>query len=122
MIEVFQKYSRIRSSDPRDEDDAEDVVFESFSATVDYLPARSFPKTKISASFQQFMRFRSTVSMNPTLSFCAIIPNDAKIFDHIKQDDVSAVKSLIEQGEASISDCDPVGRSLLFVCCVVVRA
>jgi len=44
-----------------------------------------------------------------------MIPGDAKIFEYIEDDDVCGVQNLVEQGLASLSDCDSLGRPLLYV-------
>jgi hypothetical protein len=116
-IVVFHRKSRLQSSDAHSKDDPENAVFESFSATIDYLPNGSFPKSKISVSFEQFISFRNATSLNPVLSFCAMIPGDAKILQLVFEDDVHGVQRMIEQGQASLSDCDAKGRSLLYVRC-----
>ena len=112
---VFHKKSRLPIADASSEDDPENMVVESFSATVDYLPNGPFPKSKISVAFEQFTRFRNATSLNPVLSFCAMIPDDAEIFYLISEDDVHGVQRMLEQGRASLSDCDSGGRSLLYV-------
>ncbi|SLM39701.1 Ankyrin repeat-containing domain [Lasallia pustulata] len=111
---VFHKKSQLPITDAPSEDDPENAVLESFSATVDYLPNGAFPKSKISVSFEQFISFRSATSLNPVLSFCAMISDDAEIFQLIYEDDVHGVQRMIEQGRASLRDCDSVGRSLLY--------
>lgn len=118
---VFHKKSQLPITDAPSEDDPENAVLESFSATVDYLPNGAFPKSKISVSFEQFISFRSATSLNPVLSFCAMISDDAEIFQLIYEDDVHGVQRMIEQGRASLRDCDSVGRSLLYVRCVSAK-
>jgi hypothetical protein len=44
-----------------------------------------------------------------------MIPDDAKIFEYINDDDACGVQNLVEQGLASLSDCDSLGRPLLYV-------
>ena len=120
-IVVFHKKSRLPSVDAPGKDDPESTVLESFSATIDYLPNGSFPKSKISVAFEQFISFRDATSRNPVLSFCAMIPDDAEILYLISEDDVHGVQRMIEQGRASLSDCDSMGRSLLFVRCISAK-
>ena len=111
---LFQKKSRLNSKSAN-EDDPAGTIFESFSATVEYLPNGSLPKTKITASFQQFMKLQGATALNPTLAFSAMIPDDALIFESIRANDVSGIRRLLEEGVASLSDCDLKGRSLLYV-------
>ena len=114
-IGLLQKKSRLRYSNNSTGDDPGDITFESFLATVDYTPSGPLPKTKITAVFQQFIKLQNSVSLNPILSYCAMIPDDAKIFEYVNDDDVYGVRNLVEQGLASLSDCDSLGRPLLYV-------
>ena len=44
-----------------------------------------------------------------------MIPDDAEIFRYIKNDDAYGIQNLVQQGLASLSDCDSLGRPLLYV-------
>ena len=44
-----------------------------------------------------------------------MVPKDAKIIQCVKANDVCGMLSLLEQGLASLRDCDPEGRPLLYV-------
>ena len=111
---LFQKMRRLRS-EPANSNGSEDIVVECFSATIDYLPNVPLPQTKITASFHQFVKLQSATTLNPTLEFCAIIPDNAPIFELIRANDVIGVERLLNEGLASLSDCDLKGRSLLYV-------
>ena len=44
-----------------------------------------------------------------------MVPEDAEIIRCVMGNDVSGMLSLLEQGLASLRDCDPEGRPLLYV-------
>ena len=44
-----------------------------------------------------------------------MVPEDAEIIRCVKANDVRGMLSLLEQGFASVTDCDPEGRPLLYV-------
>jgi len=115
VIGLFHKHRRPRHSYDIARNNAEGFVFESFSAAVYYTPRGPLPKTKIVTRFQQSVGLQLSTSLVPTLTYCAMIPHDAEIFHHILLDDVHGIHCLIENGLASLSDCDPEGRPLLFV-------
>jgi len=79
------------------------------------VPNGALPKTKIMATIQRHSMLKSYTSPIPTLSFCAMRPDDADIFLRIKEDDVRGVEGLLEQGFASLSDCDRQGNPLVYV-------
>ena len=56
-----------------------------------------------------------TMFFPPTLTFRAMIPDDSKIFRVVRGGSVRKLQKLIESGEGSLRDCDPMGRSLLNV-------
>jgi hypothetical protein len=44
-----------------------------------------------------------------------MVPEDAEIIRCVKANDVRGMLSLLQQGLASLTDCDPKGRPLLYV-------
>jgi len=44
-----------------------------------------------------------------------MIPFNSEIFDIIENEDVHKLTELLNKGAASLTDCDPEGRSLLHV-------
>jgi hypothetical protein len=59
-------------------------------------------------------KFASILS-TPIISFRTIIPEDSIIFDTAKHGTLSDLQMMLSSGEASLSDCDPSGRSLINV-------
>ena len=70
---------------------------------------------KIVATLMQLATSESTKMLRPTVTFSNLIPEHAEIWQCIKHDDVSGMRSLFKQRKASISDCDEYGESLLAV-------
>ena len=114
-IGLLQKKRRLRRSSDNNGDENQDLVFEYFSATLDYIPSGQVSNFKITAKFHQYVRLHNFTSLSPALTYAAMVPEDAEIFSCVYADDVRGMLSLIEQGLASFSDCDPKGRPLLYV-------
>lgn len=96
---------------------------EEFKPEIDRLYSRygrvSFiPKNSETAAFYLTLdlRFKSS-NLDPTmtLSYQAILPNNSKVFKIVRSGEVSALKALIEDRKASLSDRDEDSRSLLNV-------
>lgn len=86
-----------------------------FKGTVSLRPKTVSNRKKLLFSF--FQRFSSSgfTSLNPTLSFHALLPSDSAIFCAIKTGDMTYMLGLLDNKEASLTDCDVEGRSLLCV-------
>jgi hypothetical protein len=55
------------------------------------------------------------MSLKPTISFTAIIPDDSEIFALARGGDLQGIIKHVQQGHASLTDCDTKGRTLLNV-------
>lgn len=86
-----------------------------FEGTVSLIPERDISCTKISTSFLQKWTEDCHFSLKPTLSFCAIIPDNSRIFVLAREGDLKGMINHIQQGHASLTDCDSRGRTLLNV-------
>lgn len=86
-----------------------------FEGTVNLIPNETISKTKISTSFWQKCTENGYFSLKPTLSFCAIIPENSHIFTLVREGDLEGLIRHVQQGHASLTDCDPEGRTLLNV-------
>lgn len=78
-------------------------------------PHRLRPRTFRSSSISLQAYQNRTICFTPILTFCAIVPNDSKVFRVVEGGSVKRLKKLLSSGEASLGDCDPLGRSLLNV-------
>lgn len=87
----------------------------SFAATISILPRTKERKMQIRASFFQHMTRNGGYSFTPTISFHAVIPNDSRVFRLAEGDDLDGLKQMLQDGLASLTDCDMNGRSLLGV-------
>lgn len=92
-----------------------EVVEEIFEGRVNFIPKRTDRQTKISTSFMQRVTKDGFFSLKPRLSFCAIIPHNSEIFALVGDGDLKGIIVHLQQGKASLSDCDPEGRTLLNV-------
>jgi hypothetical protein len=87
----------------------------SFAGTISILPRTKKRKMQIRASFFQHMTQNGGYSFAPTISFHAVIPNDSKVFQLVEDGDLDGLKQMLQDGLASLTDCDMDGRSLLGV-------
>ena len=56
-----------------------------------------------------------TMYLTPTLTFRAIVPDDSEVIRVVEGGSVRKLKKLLDSGQASLGDCDSMGRSLLNV-------
>ena len=56
-----------------------------------------------------------TMYLTPMLTFRAIVPDDSELFRVVEGGSVRKLKKLLNNGMASLGDCDSMGRSLLNV-------
>jgi hypothetical protein len=114
-IGLLQRKRQLRRLNKLDVNDVGDLVLESFSATFDYTPSGQMPKFKITAAFQQYVRLQNFTSLNPILTYSAMVPDDAEIIQCVMADDVRGMLNLLELNLASLTACDSKGRPLLYV-------
>ena len=93
----------------------DDAQMESFSATLEYLPASNFPYAKLVATVVHRVGLLGSTTLYPSLTVSPIVPAQSEVFVAIKAGDLSGLKALLRDGQASLKDCDPQGRSLLGV-------
>ena len=98
-VRLFRRKRRLQRSNESDPSDVEDRA----------------PGIKITAEFQQCVRLQTFTSLNPALTYCAMVPDDAEIIQRVRANDVHGVQELLQQGSASLTDCDTVGNPLLYV-------
>lgn len=86
-----------------------------FEGTVSLRPKPGSSRKKLLLSFLQRFSSSGFTSLNPTLSFHALLPCDSDIFYAIEEGDMTYMLELLNDKEASLTDCDTEGRSLLCV-------
>jgi hypothetical protein len=69
----------------------------------------------IAAYFGERHNADYTTSLHPIVSSYNQVDDSSKVFDLVTFDDLDGLMRLFAVGEASIRDCDEIGRSLLFV-------
>lgn len=70
---------------------------------------------KINATVLQNLTCNGYSSLKPTLSYHAMMPFESDVFVTVRTGNLFRLKHLLQQGKASLTDCDPDGRSLLSV-------
>lgn len=86
-----------------------------FEGTVSLRPKPGSSRKKLRLSFLQRFSSSGFTCLNPTLSFHALLPCDSEIFCAIELGDMTSMLELLNDKEASLTDCDTEGRSLLSV-------
>jgi hypothetical protein len=109
------RHDRERNFRQSVDDDRDHKVLEIFAGTVTLLPKDPTVRAKLQATFLQKITTGGFSSIHPTLSFCSMIPRNSIVFDTVIKGDVNDLVSMLVQGLASVTDCDPDGRSLLSV-------
>ena len=94
---------------------ASEVVTEAFAGTLTLLPKTKGKKMKLRAFFAQHVMRNGVFSFAPTLSFHAIIPDNSSVFQLIESGDLEGLKQILQNGRASLTDCNTSGNSLLGV-------
>ena len=101
---------------PDAEDQAAEGAEEAFAAKLLITPVSAS-----SSNFQIVIDVASktyhdrTMILTPMLKFRAIIPDDSEVFRVVEGGSVRKLKTLLNNGTASLGDCDSMGRSLLNV-------
>ena len=95
--------------------DQQQTVDEVFTGVLTLMPKMTRQRAKIRASFIQKVLREGVLSICPAISFHAIVPNDSPVFEIVKRGDVQSLRKLLDQGSASLTDCDTDGHSLLWV-------
>lgn len=70
---------------------------------------------KITATVLQNLTCNGYYSLKPTLSYHAMMPLKSEVFVAVETGNLLNLKNLLKQRRASLTDCDPKGRSLLNV-------
>jgi hypothetical protein len=93
----------------------EDALHEVFLANVTVMPEPTdSSQIRMMASIQQAIG-PGSYTLKSTISFSAVIPKKSAIFRMAVTGDLQGIKKFIEQGKASLWDCDPDGFTLLHV-------
>lgn len=116
VIEVEKRISSDHEMHARVSTGCEGFSKEHFSARIKLIPS-SFTDSnlQIILDLAQEITKKGIVSLTPHLSFRSIIPYDSEIFDIVQFGSVASLREAIANRSASLTDCDPDGRSLLHV-------
>ena len=88
---------------------------ELFEATISVLPVENPQKTKVSVSIVQQATTRGCKIRNPYVTFWSVVSDESAVLEAVRTGDFSGLIGLLEANEASMTDCDSEGRSLLNV-------
>lgn len=107
------KYRRLGDSSQ----DAQDTLAnfpETLEASFSFLP-KNFQNPLIAVKILQTNSYEGSFLKKPALSISALLPPDAESFRLIKEGDLNGLIRLLSLREASLTDRDLEGRSLLSV-------
>ena len=96
-----------------EEDEGPNNTAEVFVASITFIPKDARFGYKISSSFLQTLTADEALSRIPTLSFCRMIANDSQVFSLVREGELDGLLTLLEGRQATLTDCDEEGRSLL---------
>ena len=97
---------------------AELYDIETFS-TLRIEPLHASSGLPVAIFFSQQMGDRFTNMMHPNVTAYNRVPNSAKVFQAVQDDDLESLQRPLACGSASLWDCDEMGRSLLHVSHVI---
>ena len=89
------------------------IVIENFEGNLTIIPSDGRCRCAVTISFLQQVTAQGSYIPNPKLFYRAMIPSDSKIFLAIRHSDLNKFLSLLHERQASLTDCDERGRSLL---------
>ena len=119
LVSVQVKRRRLLKNVERQNDIVDDRLDQKvenvFEGMISLIPQKYISRTKFSTSFLQKWTEDGYFSLKPALSFCAIVPDNSHIFTLTREGDLEGMIKHIQQGYASLTDCDSRGRTLLNV-------
>ena len=99
-----------------DSDTKECSAEEKFSARIVFIPTSSTDlRTKVILNVSQKSTSTGSLLSTPMLSFRSIIPEDSETIEIVEFGTLRDLQKAFSEGTASITDCNPDGRSLLNV-------
>ena len=106
-----------------DNDDGEEGLEELITGSLTCMPISSesrgnagpMHRLQIRATFLQKIKNGGSFSLFPTLAFSAVLPVGSEAFVCAESGDLQGLMRLLNEGKASLWDCDTQGRQLLHV-------
>jgi hypothetical protein len=117
-VEVYYKKQRSlkRHGYSEDSDTNESSGEEKFSARIVFIPTRGTDlRTKVILNVFQESTSTGSLLSTPILSYRSIIPETSEVFQIVQWGTLRDLQKAFSEGTASVTDCDPDGRSLLNV-------
>lgn len=94
----------------------EEFSKEHFSARIKLTPSSiTGSKVQIILDLSQEFTKKGNILLTPLLSFRSIIPYNSEVFNIVQFEPISSLRKALAEKSASLTDCDPDGRSLLNV-------
>lgn len=85
----------------------------SFSGQITFIPRSNLPQAAMTASFSQRIFAQESSHLMFRLSFRRMIPSNSYLFKCVQNGDINGIIRLVQDGLASLRDCDIQGRGLL---------
>lgn len=92
-----------------------ETLSEMFGGTITLQCPEKPHRKKLNVSFHQRVTSWGTSMFTPAISFHSMRPMGSEVFNIAAYGDVQELIELLQGVDASLSDCDPEGRSLLHV-------
>jgi len=92
-----------------------ETLSEMFEGTITLQFPKKPHRKKLNVSFHQRVTSWGTSIITPAISFHSMRPMGSEVFNIAAYGDVQELIELLQGADASLSDCDPEGRSLLHV-------
>jgi hypothetical protein len=115
--ECMVSISRGRKRKRHDEDsnDGESDWYTDTFGKLTILPKGQRRNFKLQFMFEKRLHRQGAATLYHNFSFCSIREHGNEVFKMVETGDLEGLRSMFANGEASISDCDPDGNSLLTV-------
>jgi hypothetical protein len=96
--------------------DFDDYIIGTHTATITVSYIHRESGSRIVALFRYRLGRYSYSSLQPVLTFSAVIPSNSLAFQLARAGDLDGIRTLLNNGKASISNCDGKGKTMLHVC------
>lgn len=115
LVSTTQKGTSSHNHQDFDEEFNCQHILQKYAGKATFWTADNTFPYKITATVLQNLTCNGYYSLKPTLSYHAMIPFESEVFVTVKTGNLLNLKHLLKEGKASLTDCDPHGRSLLNV-------
>ena len=115
-VQFKEQWLLVHCNRPNDSSAGEEPPEETFSARIVFTPASHMGlSSQVILEISQALTKGNNILSTRILSFRSIVPNTSEIFCIVQYGSIENLQKAINEGTASLTDCDPDGRSLLNV-------